>query len=214
VRRPRRLAARAGAASAALAAALLGVAGVAGASSPTSVAPPSTSPSTSTSTTLAPARCDPVAPVAVEFVGTVVRVDETAVRLRVGEVQVGAPLGAAEIDVTYVRDARFLRVGSVYRVVAARDAESGAYVSKVRSLRGTDPRCVALDPIVTTLADRTPIDTGVFSGLDGTRNRALRAVLLPLAAAVGLLLALVIVKWAAIFAARGVRRLVRGPART
>jgi hypothetical protein len=169
-------------------------------------------PSTTT-TTVAAARCDPVAPTAVQFVGTALTRERTVVRYRVDEVRVGPRLGGTELDVTFLRDARFFDVGERYLVTAALDPDTGLYVSKVRQRRGEDPRCVAQDPIYTSGANGTPIDTGVFTGLHGTSGRVLRAFLLPLAGVVGLLAALVAVKWLAILLGRGVRRLVRGPVR-
>ena len=169
--------------------------------------------SSTTSTTQAPARCDPVAPTAVLFVGTALAEADTAVRFRVDEVRLGPRLGGTEVEVSYVRDARFFAVGRRYRVTAALDPDTALYVSKVRARRGEDPRCVAKDPIYTTEANGTPIDTGVFTGLAGTRGKVLRAFLLPLGAAVGALAALVALKWLAIGAFRLVRRLVRRPAR-
>ena len=175
----------------------------------TTVAAAGSASSGSTTTTRAPARCDPVPPTAVQFVGTGRRVDDGAVRFHVDDVRIGTNANGTDIDVTYVRDARFFRVGTRYLVTVAQDPESGSYVSKVRTLRGTDARCVALDPIYTALADGKAIDTGTFAGLRGTRGRVLRAVLLPVGVVLGALVALVVVKWSLIFLSRGVRRLLR-----
>ena len=163
----------------------------------------------STTTTRAPARCDPVPPTAIQFVGTARRVDDGVVRFHVDDVRAGASAGGTDIDVTYVRDARFLRLGTQYLVTVAQDPESGSYVSKVRTLRGTDPRCVVVDPVYTLLANGKAIDTGTFAGLRGTRGRVLRAVLLPLGVVLAALAALVVVKWSVIGLSRGVRRLLR-----
>lgn len=177
-------------------------------------APSTTAAPARTTTTQAPARCDSIAPTAVLFVGTVVSRQAAVVRFRVDEVRLGPKLAGTEVDVSYVRDARFVEVGTRYLVTAALDPDTNLYVSKVRTRRGEDPRCTVQDPIYTTLANGTPIDTAVFAGLRGTRGKVLRAFLLPLGAAVGLLAALVAVKWLAIYGARGVRRLVKGPARS
>ncbi len=176
---------------------------------PTTVAAPST-----TSTTVVAARCDPIAPTALLFVGTVVSRQPTIVRFHVDEVRIGPQLGDLEIDVSYVRDARFFDVGTRYLVTAAQDPDTNLYLSKVRTRRGEDPRCTAKDPIYSALANGTPIDTGVFSGLKGTRGKVVRAFLLPLAAVVGALFALVALKWLVIYVGRGVRRLVKGPVRS
>lgn len=186
---------------------------VAAAATTVAEAAPTTAPS-STTTTQAPARCDSIAPTAVLFAGTVVSRQASVVRFRVDEVRIGPRLAGTEVDVSYVRDARFVEVGTRYLVVAALDPDTNLYVSKVRTRRGEDPRCTARDPIYTTLANGTAIDTGVFAGLKGTRGKVARAFLLPLAAAVGLLAALVALKWLVIYGTRGVRRLVRGAARS
>lgn len=179
----------------------------------TTVASPSTTRAGGTTTTQAPARCDPVPPVAVLFVGTALRKDDTVVRFHIDEVRIGPRVGGTDADVTYVRDARFFAIGQRYQVTVALDPESGSYLSKVRTGRGEDPRCVARDPIYTTLANGSSIDTAIFSGLKGTRGKVARAFLLPLAAVVGALVALVTVKWIVILTARLVRRLVRRPTR-
>lgn len=168
--------------------------------------------STTTSTTLAPERCDPVAPKAFVFVGTATVKADDSVTFRVDEVREGPSITGQTVVVTFVRDARFFEIDERYLVTAALDPDVQLYVSKVRSRRGEDPRCVAKDPVYTTLANGTPIDTGVFSGLSGTSGKVYRAFLLPLAAVVGALLALVLVKRLVVLTGRGIARLIRGPA--
>jgi hypothetical protein len=166
--------------------------------------------STTTSTTIAPERCDPVAPKALVFVGTATVKADDSVTFLVDEVREGPPIGGQTVVVTFVRDARFFKVDERYLVTAALDPDAQLYLSKVRSRRGEDPRCVAKDPVYTTLANGTKIDTGVFSGLSGTSGKVFRAFLLPLAAVVGALLALVLVKRLLMLVGRLVARLVRG----
>lgn len=168
--------------------------------------------STTTSTTLAPERCDPVAPKAFVFVGTAAVKADDSVTFRVDEVREGPSITGQTVVITFVRDARFFEIDERYLVTAALDPDVQLYVSKVRSRRGEDPRCVAKDPVYTTLANGTPIDTGVFSGLSGTSGKVFRAFLLPLAGVVGVLLALVLVKRLVVLTGRGIARLIRGPA--
>lgn len=165
---------------------------------------------TTTSTTIAAERCDPVAPKALVFVGTATVKADDRVTFRVDEVREGPPISGEAVAVTFVRDARFFKVDERYLVNAALDPDAQLYLSKVRSRRGDDPRCVAKDPVYTTLANGTKIDTGVFRGLSGTSGRIVRAFLLPLGAVLGALLALVLLKRLFLLTARLVVRLVRG----
>jgi hypothetical protein len=174
---------------------------------PTAPAATSTSAPRTPSTTVAP--CDPPAPVAVVFTGTVVAVDRRTVTFTVDGVTRGS-LPFAEAVVDYPDDSRFLHLGDRYRVTAASDTEVQRLVSKVRPTRGAPARCAAGDPIRTTLPDGTPIDTGLLAGMSGHWGTALWYVVAPLGAAVGVLTALSLVKhtfgWSARAAWRAVRR--------
>lgn len=202
------------------AAALGGVAAPAGAQTPTTApapvpAPvPAPAPTTTapprTTTTLA--RCDEPPPVAVRFTGTVTESGDRLVRFAVDAVTVGSLPADRPVEVDFPDDARFLRPGRAYLVTAAADREVDRLVSKVRTPRGTPAHCAAADPIVTTGADGTPVDTGLLAGLSGTGSTALWYVLAPIGVAIGVLSALSIVKhlvgWAGRAAGRAVDRAV------
>jgi hypothetical protein len=124
-------------------------------------------------------------------------VADVVVRFHVDRVDGGA-IAVNDIEVDYPDDARFLKVGTQYRVPVLRDAESDRFVSKVRPVApdrgGVVAECAKRDPVITTLADGKPIDTGVFSGLHGTGRKAIRAFVLPTVAVLGALVVLVLVK--------------------
>ena len=77
---------------------------------------------------------------------------------------------------------------------AAYDTEAQVFVSKIRPLPSTPEHCVGLDPIYSYLADGTPIDTGVFTGMKGKGRTMLGYFVLPFLAIVGGLTVIVAVK--------------------
>ncbi len=177
----------------------------------TTVAPPATgAPTTGVPTTTAPpgptttlARCDEPAPVAVVFTGTAVAVDRRTVTFTVDTVRAGAmPFPEAVVD--YPDDARFLRLGEDYLVAAAADNEVQRLVSKVRARRGTPTHCVAADPIVTSRADGSAIDTGLLAGMSGNWTSAGWYLVAPLAVAIGVLTALSVLRRGAGWTGRAV----------
>ncbi len=176
----------------------------------TTVAPPATGAPTTTAaprptTTLA--RCDDPAPVAVVFTGTAVAVDRRTVTFTVDTVRAGAmPFPEAVVD--YPDDARFLRLGERYLVAAAADNEVQRLVSKVRARRGTPSHCVAADPIVTSSADGSAIDTGLLAGMSGNWTSAAWYLVAPLAVAIGVLTALSVLRHGAGWTGRTVWRAV------
>lgn len=180
---------------------------------PTSVSPSTTSAgSTTTSTTLAPARCDALPPIAAVFVGTVTAIGPDSAKFHVDDKRTGDV--GADVQVLYVRDARFIKDGSRYLVTASVDAETKLLVSKVRPRRGEDPRCSEKDPIYTRNADGTTIDSGIFAGLNGRSRDVAFAFLKPLGVVIAGLAALVIVKYLLVFSWRGLRYLFRRRAPT
>ena len=112
----------------------------------------------------------------------------------------------AEVDLEYQDDVRFLKVGTLYLVTAANDPETKLFVSKVKTPRASDPRCVAKDPIYTRLADGQPVPTGIFSGMKGKWRRVPLLFLKPLAAVMGGLIVLVLLKHLALLAYRFILR--------
>ena len=186
---------------------------------PTTTPGPSTSTtttgstgSTTTSTTLAPARCDTLPPIAAAFVGTVTAIGPDSAKFHVDEKRTGDV--AADVQVLYVRDARFIKDGSRYLVTASVDAETKLLVSKVRPKRAEDPRCSEKDPIYTRNVDGTAIDSGIFAGLNGRSRDVAFAFLKPLGVVLAGLAGLVIVKYLLVFSWRGIRYLFRRRAPT
>jgi hypothetical protein len=151
---------------------------------------PTTEPATTTTT--APPHCDPVPPVAAVFVGRVTVRDEIKAHMSVLTVKQGNV--AREVDVEYQDDSRFLKAGQLYLVTAAADPETQLLVSKVKTPRGLDVRCVAADPIYTRLADGAKVPTGIFSGMKGKWKQVPLAFAKPLTAVVAFFVALVALK--------------------
>ena len=175
---------------------------------PTTAPPEPTAPQTTT--TLAP--CEKTADLAVVFIGRpVVRV-ETIVTFEVDTVLTG-DITSKTTNVNFPLDDRFIFDNRPYRVAASFDAESKVFVSKVRPPRNTPVHCLARDKIYTVHGDGSAIDTGVFSGMSGYWKRVPLTLLYPLGGAVGILLALVILKHSVWWIVRRVSRLfVRRPA--
>jgi len=167
----------------------------------TTTTPATEPPST---TTTVPEHCDPVPPVAAVFIGRLTAKADTKVHMAVLQTKQGEP--AADVDLEYQDDVRFLKVGSLYLVTAANDPETKLLVSKVKTPRGSDLRCVAKDPIYTRLADGQPVPTGIFSGMKGKWRRVPLIFLKPLAAVMGGLIVLVSLKHLALLGYRVILR--------
>lgn len=157
----------------------------------TVVAPSTTAATSSTTKALAP--CPKTAPLGLSFDGKMVGVVDNVLELSVDRVQFGTYTDLT-VKVAYPLDARFLRIGQRYFVAASLDAESKQLYSKVRPLVGTPTHCVGDDPIYTTHADGTPIDTGVLSGMTGKWDRIPMFFVVPLLAAVGVLTVLSVIR--------------------
>jgi hypothetical protein len=168
--------------------------------------PPTSSPPPSPVSTIEGA-CPAFPAPSVVFVGDVVAKGPEVVTFRVTEVREGA-VNAARVDVDFPDDARFLRIGSSYLVVAVQDPESNRLSSKVRRPPGEElsEACTAKDLVLTKDPDGSPIDTGVLAGMRGKWGRALFLLLAPLAVALLVLLAVVIVKRLLVFVFRIPRR--------
>jgi hypothetical protein len=154
---------------------------------------PATAAGTTTTTSAGPV----FAAADAQFTGTATQVTDVVVRFHVDRVDAGA-IAVNDVEVDYPDDARFVKVGTQYRVPVLRDAESDRFVSKVRPVApdrgGVVEECAKRDPVLTTLADGKPIDTGVFSGLHGTGRKAVWAFVLPTIAVLGALVVLVLLK--------------------
>jgi hypothetical protein len=159
------------------------------------VAQSDTTTAAGTTTTTIP--CPVFAPPDAQFTGTATDMSDVVVRFHVDRVDSGV-VAAADVEVDYPDDARFFTKGTQYRVPVLRDAESDRFVSKVRPVLpdrgGIVEECAKKDPVVTTMADGKPIDTGVFSGLHGKGATAAWAFVLPTAAVLGALVVLVVLK--------------------
>jgi hypothetical protein len=153
-------------------------------------------PASTTSTTLA--KCDATADVTVIFTGNPITRTDSKVTFVVKSVLDGqvppsnVPAGNVEVD--FPRDERFLFDQDTYLVAAGFDVEAKSLVSKVRPLPDTPPHCFAKDLIVTKHADGTPIDTGVFAGMNGNWKRVPLAFVIPLGVVLGALIVLVILR--------------------
>ncbi len=170
---------------------------------------------------VAPAGCTaPPAPVAV-FVATLAASDATTARFAVQQIRAGSLDGYAVdtiVDVRYDNDIRFLRPGQQYLVGAALDPSKGMLASKVRlpaPLFGGDAvigandsnvQCPAFEDGVKTLhVDGTEVDTGVLTPLKTAKRSLLRAVVKPLAIAIGVLIVLAAIKLLIFAMVRAVR---------
>jgi hypothetical protein len=183
------------------AAAALAVAGAASWPAVAGAQTPATPTTAVTSTTASP--CAAPLPAAATFVGRVVGSTPTQVRFAVTQLRAGK-LAGTTVDVDYAAsdDARFLKDGHSYLVVAATDPESGLLVSKVRHPHGEAPACSKADPILTRQPDGTEVDTALFAGMSGQWSKVGLAFLLPTAIVLAVLLAIVIVKHTFLFTGR------------
>jgi hypothetical protein len=162
---------------------------------PSSAAPPPSEVLPTTTTIVAPF-CTPIAPPYLVFVGWVTAYQIPTFRFAVQEVKSGKWDGPL-VDVDFPRDAGFLRVGPSYLVAAQLDPATGKLFSKVRYSYATQPKpgtCPGVDPIITRMADGTPVDTGMLSGMKGHWNKVAVAFLVPAVAILGVLLVLVSLK--------------------
>lgn len=166
-----------------------------------------------------PSGCAVPAPARAVFRGTITLVDDpsrpTTFRFHVDSVLAGSLDGFAVgdlVDVRFGEEARFLMLdgeyeGRQYILGVAPDPATGLLTSTVREAaplfggdavigaNDTDIDCPRLeDPIRTLMPDGSAVDTGVLTPLKGEGRSLARAVLLPLAVAVGVLLALVLFK--------------------
>jgi hypothetical protein len=121
------------------------------------------------------------------------------------------------IDVRYGVDTKYLDKGDQYLVGASIDPATAVLVSKVRETEEpfggdevigaaeSDVNCPVLDDPVRTLhVDGTPIEAGVLTPLAGAKRSLLRALLLPLTAAVGIVFVLATIRWLITGVGRGV----------
>lgn len=166
-----------------------------------------------------PSGCAVPAPATAVFRGTITLVDDpdrpTTFRFRVNSVLAGSLEGFVVgelVDVRFGEEARFLIVdgdyeGRQYILGVAPDPATGLLTSTVREAaplfggdavigaNDSDIDCPRIeDPIRTLLPDGSPVDTGVLTPLQGEGRSLMMALLVPLAVALGVLLALVLFK--------------------
>ena len=150
-----------------------------------------------TTTTIVAPFCSPIAPPYLVFVGRITAYQIPTFRFEVQEVRAGTWDGPL-IDVDFPRDAGFLRLGPSYLVAAQLDPSTGKLFSKVRYSFATQPKpgtCPGEDPIITKLADGTPVDTGMLVRHEGPLEaRSGVAFIVPAVAILGVLLVLVSLK--------------------
>lgn len=187
----------------------------------TTTMPPATTTTQARSTTLIPipAGCTTPAPATVVFVGQLVDRDSRTARYELRQVRAGDPgdqLRSDLIDVRYESDIKYLTVGDQYLVGAAIDEEDGVLESKVRSeqplfggneivdVRETDIECPQLeDPVRTLTVTGRSIDSGVLTPIKSSRERVLRAILVPTLIGIGAIVGLALVRWILTGAWRG-----------
>jgi hypothetical protein len=156
------------------------------------IAPVTTIAQTTTTAGDLPRACTPIEPPYVEFVGRVSAYQIPIFRFDVIEVRSGQVSGP-QVDVRYPDDHRFIDLDETYLVAAQLDPSDGTLYSKVRTTSKTAPKpgtCPGDDPIITTNADGTPVDTGVLQGMRGKWTMIPLAFLVPLAAVLGVLFVL------------------------
>jgi len=182
-----------------------------------------------------PAGCDVPPLPDVVFVGTLVgtgtpagATEETAnqtARFRLDQARAGEVSRFSYngfIDVRYGLDTKDLTKGDQYLVGASVDAAAGVLVSTIRlpepSFGGDDViaaserdvTCPAIvEPIRTTNVDGTPVEASVIGPFLSSKGRLLRALLLPLAVAFGIVFALAALRWLLTGVGKGVGSIVR-----
>jgi hypothetical protein len=167
----------------------------AAASAPATTQPPPSEILPSTTTIVAPF-CTPIPPPYLVFVGRITAYQVPTFRFEVQEVKSGKWDGPL-IDVQFLRDAGFLRLGPSYLVAAQVDRATGKLYSKVRSSFASLPKpgtCPGEDPIITKMANGKPVDTGLLTGMKGRWNKVGVAFLVPAVAVLGVLILLVSLK--------------------
>jgi hypothetical protein len=173
-----------------------------------------------------PAECPSPKEATAVFEGTVVDAVATTARFELGRVLAGTLEGHVvnhRVDVRYDDETGFLRIGTTYLVGARVDPATGLLMSSVRepaplfggdAVVGRNDSNVVCpdvpDPARTLMIDGTSVDTGVITPLKGSGRDLLRAVLVPLGIACGIVLALVLAKHLVFAVGRSLRDLVSG----
>lgn len=174
-----------------------------------------------------PTTCTPPPKALAVFEGTVLTSAAGVAQFRVGRLLSGDLAGHSSdqlVEVHYGDDARYVAVGQRYLVGVSLEPSTGFLLSSVREAAPmfggdavvgryeTDVKCpVVGDPARTLLTDGTAIDTGVLTPLTHDKRGVVKALLIPVAVAVGALLFLVLVKALVMAFFRSVRDLAEQP---
>jgi hypothetical protein len=131
------------------------------------------------------------------------------------------------VDVRYGADTKDLDKGEQYLIGASVDPATGALSSTVREAEPAfggddviaaaqqDLKCPTLvDPVRTLHTDGTPVDDSLIKPLLDAKGRMLRAILLPLMIVMGVVFALVAVRWMLTGAWRGASAVVHTSSQT
>jgi len=154
----------------------------------------------------------PEPPVAsVVFVGRVIAKDFRVARFQIDQVRAGTTVGYALgnlIDVRYGNDVEFLNTDQVYLVGAVPQGVDLALTSKVREakpllggnavvgLTEKSSECPRIeDPVRTFHPDGSAIDASMFKGLTTKKQQIALAFVKPMLAVLGIVLALVLIRW-------------------
>ena len=161
---------------------------------------------------LSPSGCVVPAPALAVFRGRVINIDDppTTAQFRVLKMLAGSLTGHASVNrvlVVYGQEASFLEIGVEYIVGVRLDLDNNRLISKILrpaplfggdaviGVKDTDLECPRIeDPISTLLSDGSSVDSGVLTPLQDSRSSLLVAIVKPLAVALAILIALVLVK--------------------
>lgn len=189
---------------------------------PDTTAPPTTVEPGATTTTALPAGCAPPPVPHAQFEGELRAADPRTARFAVLELLGGSLSGfqvGELVDVDFGDDVRYLELGEQYLVSAGIDDETGRLTSKVTpvlpmfggdAVVGVDDRDVVCptfdDPVVTTMLDGAPVESGVLAPFFEEPDGILLAVAKPAAVAFGALVVIVALKRWLGWSSRRVRR--------
>ena len=181
---------------------------------------------------LSPPGCVVAAPALAVFRGRVINIDDppTTAQFRVLKMLAGSLTGHASVNrvlVVYGQEASFLEIGVEYIVGVRFDLDNNRLVSKILrpaplfggdaviGVNDTDLECPRIeDPISTLLSDGTSVDSGVLTPLRDSGSSLVRAIVQPLAIALAVLIALVLVKNLLLSMGRSLRESTGAPVST
>jgi hypothetical protein len=158
-----------------------------------------------------PSGCTSPPVVSVVFVGTLVAKVTDIARYRVEQIRAGNADGYIVgnlVDIHYDNETQYLSVNDRYLVGAVPLGPDLVLSSKVREskalfggnavigLTEKNLECPKIeDPVRTMHLDGTPIDNGVLKGLTAEKKQIVMAFVIPAAAAFGIVLVLVLIRW-------------------